>query len=103
MVSWALVHFLFRLLDLPQTTEQKRAKQELISVHRLKYAGHNPDPLIVVAGDSDSVHYGLSGALAGLLLVLVVLISIWCVQNRIYRRRLKAATAVSYSKPYSLI
>lgn len=82
---------------MPKATEQKRAKQELITVHRLKYAGHNLDPLVVVAGDETTMHYGLSGALAGLLLVLIVLIAIWCFQNRTYKRRIKAATAVAFS------
>lgn len=110
MQSKVLVHFVgtnsdimpvenaLVLLDIPKSTEQKRAKQELITIHKLKYAGHNPDPLVVVAGDETTVHYGLSGALAGLLLVLIVLVAVWCFQNKMYKRRLKAATAVSFSK-----
>src|SRR5947207_1034307 len=87
--------FYCRSLDLPKTPLQRQSKQQLISIHRRKYAGQNSEPLGFRAPDY-TIYYALAGVIGILLLVLIVLIAIWCTQSHRYKRKLKAATTLAF-------
>ncbi len=85
-------------LDMPKTAAQRHAKQQLITVHHLKYAGRNLEPQGQTM-PTHTVYYAFAGAIGGLLLILMVLIVVWCIQNHSYKRKLKAATTLAFGSP----
>lgn len=92
-----IIFIIFRSLDIPKSSEQKIAKQKLISTHKLRFANENPDTHLLAKTDW-TLYFIFAGIIGALILGMSILVIIWCSQNAGYRRKLKAATTLAFGQ-----
>jgi hypothetical protein len=89
-------------LDTPMSGEQVWARQQLISVYALRYAGKSVLQSIEARGGQATTlatYLALAGVCTALFLAMVILVTMWCAQNHRYQRKLKAATTFAFGAP----